>query len=102
MTYALSDEQAELVLKHLVQVPETAELRQQLDTYLNGYEWDVESAGSFDGGAYVTICQRGQMVAREYYHPQEHGSEQAGMEAARAKVGYPHAVRRPERQWGIR
>ncbi|WP_238840698.1 hypothetical protein [Prescottella equi] len=101
MTYTLSNEQAELVLKHLAQVPETAELRRQLDTYLNGYEWDVESAGSFDGGGYVTIYQRGQPVAREYYHPQEHGSERAGMEAARAKVGYPEAVKRPPREWGL-
>lgn len=100
MTYTLSDEQAELVLKHLAQVPESVELRQQLDTYLNGYEWDIESAGSFDGGGYVTVYQRGQRVAREYYHPQDYGSDEAGREAAREKVGYPDAVRRAPRQWG--
>ncbi|MDH6282846.1 hypothetical protein [Prescottella agglutinans] len=100
MTFTLTDVQAELVLKHLAHEPETAELRQHLDTYLNGYEWDVVSAGSFDGGGYVTIYRRNQVVAREYYHPQDYGSDEAGIEAARAKVGYPEAVKRPPREWG--
>lgn len=105
MTLPLDDDDAAVILQHLPRTFETTDVLNRLRTYLYGYEWDTSSAGSFEGGVFVNLYQRGKIIERVYYDPQEaaqQGVTEVDVEAAALqKLGHPEAVRRDRKRWRL-